>query len=60
MFDQNEGAEISVENELSLKAQLTASETNIKQKDKQEKFFVVYRNVWFSLIKTRIIEIYLL
>jgi hypothetical protein len=45
MFDQNEGAEISVENELSLKAQLTASETNIKQKDKQEKFFVVYRNV---------------
>ena len=34
MFDQNEEAEISAENELSLKAQLTASETNIKQKDK--------------------------
>jgi hypothetical protein len=45
MFDQNEEAEISVENELSLKAQPTPPETNIKQKDKQEKFFVVYRNL---------------
>ncbi len=58
MFDQNEEAEISVENELSLKAQPTPPETNIKQKDKQEKFFVVYRNLWFSLMKTRIVETY--
>jgi hypothetical protein len=37
MFDENEEAEIPVENEISLKAQPTEPEANIKQKDKQEK-----------------------
>ena len=37
MFDQNEATEIVVENELSVRAQPTSPEINIKQKDKQEK-----------------------
>ncbi len=51
MFDQNEEAEVSVENELSLEAQSTAPETNIKQKDKQEKKKGIFRSEWLQEFK---------
>lgn len=55
MSDQEEDTEILVENELLPKTQSAPSETNIKQKDKQEKKKGVFKFEWLNDFKFYII-----
>jgi len=51
MFDQNEEVEILVENELIPKVQATSSETNTKEKDKQERKKGIFKYEWLQEFK---------